>query len=70
VKAGHFYPNQIVERQFGVAATTRNWNTIEKRLGVPVTTRNWNTIEEVAKILRIPKEIRNPGTVAKNSFLL
>jgi uncharacterized protein (DUF1697 family) len=53
VNPGRFYPNQIVERQFGAAATTGNWNTIEKLLGVPVTTRNWNTIEKVAKILRI-----------------
>src|SRR6266478_7209067 len=30
VPKGHLYPNQIVERQFGVAATTRSWNTIEK----------------------------------------
>ena len=30
VKNGRFYPNQIVEKQFGVATTTRNWNTIEK----------------------------------------
>jgi uncharacterized protein (DUF1697 family) len=52
VKAGRFYPNQIGARQFGVAATTGNWNTIEKRLGVPVTPRNWNTIEKVATILR------------------
>ena len=30
VPNGHLYPNQIVEKQFGVAATTRSWNTIEK----------------------------------------
>jgi uncharacterized protein (DUF1697 family) len=30
VKNGHLYPNAIVEKQFGVAATTRSWNTIEK----------------------------------------
>jgi uncharacterized protein (DUF1697 family) len=30
VPKGHLYPNQIVEKQFGVAATTRSWNTIEK----------------------------------------
>ena len=30
IKDGRLYPNQIVEKQFGVAATTRNWNTIEK----------------------------------------
>src|SRR3979411_612660 len=30
VKNGRFYPNQIVEKKFGVATTTRNWNTIEK----------------------------------------
>jgi uncharacterized protein (DUF1697 family) len=29
-KDGRLYPNQIVEKQFGVATTTRNWNTIEK----------------------------------------
>jgi uncharacterized protein (DUF1697 family) len=28
VPKGHLYPNQIVEKQFGVAATTRSWNTI------------------------------------------
>jgi uncharacterized protein (DUF1697 family) len=28
MKNGRFYPNQIVEKQFGVAATTRSWNTI------------------------------------------
>jgi uncharacterized protein (DUF1697 family) len=28
VPNGHLYPNQIVEKQFGVAATTRSWNTI------------------------------------------
>jgi uncharacterized protein (DUF1697 family) len=30
LKNGHLYPNQIIEKKFGVAATTRNWNTIEK----------------------------------------
>jgi uncharacterized protein (DUF1697 family) len=30
VKNGRFYPNEIVEKKFGVATTTRNWNTIEK----------------------------------------
>jgi uncharacterized protein (DUF1697 family) len=30
LKDGRLYPNQIVEKQFGVATTTRNWNTIEK----------------------------------------
>ena len=30
MKDGRLYPNQIVEKQFGVAATTRTWNTIEK----------------------------------------
>ena len=30
VKNGRLYPNAIVEKKFGVAATTRNWNTIEK----------------------------------------
>jgi uncharacterized protein (DUF1697 family) len=30
VKDGRLYPNQIIEKQFGVATTTRNWNTIEK----------------------------------------
>ncbi len=28
VPNGRLYPNQIVEKQFGVAATTRSWNTI------------------------------------------
>jgi uncharacterized protein (DUF1697 family) len=30
IKAGRFYPNEIVEKRFGVASTTRNWNTIVK----------------------------------------
>jgi uncharacterized protein (DUF1697 family) len=30
LKDGRLYPNQIVEKEFGVAATTRNWNTIQK----------------------------------------
>jgi uncharacterized protein (DUF1697 family) len=30
VKNGRLYPNAVVEKQFGVAATTRSWNTIEK----------------------------------------
>ena len=30
VKNGRLYPNAIVEKQFGVPATTRSWNTIEK----------------------------------------
>jgi uncharacterized protein (DUF1697 family) len=30
VKNGRLYPNAIVEKQFGVVATTRSWNTIEK----------------------------------------
>ena len=30
VKNGRLYPNAIVEKQFGVAATTRSWNTIEQ----------------------------------------
>jgi len=30
LKNGRLYPNQIVEKQFGVSATTRTWNTIEK----------------------------------------
>jgi uncharacterized protein (DUF1697 family) len=30
VKTGRLYPNAVVEKQFGVAATTRSWNTIEK----------------------------------------
>ena len=30
VKNGRLYPNAVVEKQFGVAATTRTWNTIEK----------------------------------------
>jgi hypothetical protein len=28
MKNGRLYPNQIVEKEFGVAATTRSWNTI------------------------------------------
>ena len=30
VKNGRFYPNEIVEKEFGVSTTTRNWNTIDK----------------------------------------
>jgi uncharacterized protein (DUF1697 family) len=30
LKENPLYPNQILERQFGVATTTRTWNTIEK----------------------------------------
>jgi uncharacterized protein (DUF1697 family) len=30
LKDGRLYPNQIIEKQFGAATTTRNWNTIEK----------------------------------------
>jgi uncharacterized protein (DUF1697 family) len=30
LKNGRLYPNQIIEKRFGVATTTRNWNTIEK----------------------------------------
>ena len=30
LKSGRLYPNQIVEKQFGIPATTRTWNTIEK----------------------------------------
>ena len=30
VKDGLLYPNQIVEKKYGVATTTRNWNTIQK----------------------------------------
>jgi len=29
-KDGRLYPNQIIEKKFGVATTTRNWNTITK----------------------------------------
>jgi uncharacterized protein (DUF1697 family) len=29
-KDGRLYPNQIIEKKFGVATTTRNWNTIAK----------------------------------------
>lgn len=30
LRNGRLYPNQIIEKKFGVATTTRNWNTIEK----------------------------------------
>ena len=30
LRNGRFYPNEIIEKKFDVAATTRNWNTIEK----------------------------------------
>jgi uncharacterized protein (DUF1697 family) len=30
VKNGRLYPNAVVEKQLGVAATTRSWGTIEK----------------------------------------
>lgn len=29
-KENALYPNQVIEKQFGVATTTRSWNTIEK----------------------------------------
>jgi uncharacterized protein (DUF1697 family) len=30
VANGRLYPNEVVEKYFGIPATTRNWNTIEK----------------------------------------
>jgi uncharacterized protein (DUF1697 family) len=30
VEGGRLYPNQIIEKLFGIPATTRTWNTIEK----------------------------------------
>jgi uncharacterized protein (DUF1697 family) len=30
IENGRLYPNQIVEKLFGIPATTRTWNTIEK----------------------------------------
>ena len=30
LKENALYPNQVIEKHFGVATTTRNWNTIEK----------------------------------------
>jgi uncharacterized protein (DUF1697 family) len=30
LKQNPLYPNQVIEKQFGVATTTRNWNTILK----------------------------------------
>jgi uncharacterized protein (DUF1697 family) len=30
LKDHSLYPNQVIEKKFGVATTTRNWNTIEK----------------------------------------
>lgn len=30
VDAGGFYPNEVIEKAFGVKATTRDWATIEK----------------------------------------
>jgi uncharacterized protein (DUF1697 family) len=30
IKENALYPNQVIEKQFGVATTTRNWNTILK----------------------------------------
>jgi uncharacterized protein (DUF1697 family) len=30
LKDGRLYPNQVVEKQFGIPATTRSWNTIER----------------------------------------
>jgi uncharacterized protein (DUF1697 family) len=30
LRNGRLYPNAVVEKQFGVAATTRSWHTIEK----------------------------------------
>jgi uncharacterized protein (DUF1697 family) len=29
-KNGRLYPNAVIEKQFGIAATTRSWGTIEK----------------------------------------
>jgi uncharacterized protein (DUF1697 family) len=34
IKNGGLYPNAVVEKQFGVAATTRSWNTIEKVVNI------------------------------------
>jgi uncharacterized protein (DUF1697 family) len=28
------YPNEVIEKHFGIAATTRNWNTVEAICGV------------------------------------
>lgn len=30
LKENALYPNQVLEKEFGVATTTRSWNTIEK----------------------------------------
>ena len=30
LKKNSLYPNQVLEKEFGVATTTRSWNTIEK----------------------------------------
>jgi len=30
LKQNPLYPNQVIEKQFGIATTTRNWNTILK----------------------------------------
>jgi len=30
LKDGRLYPNQIIEKKYGIATTTRNWNTIQK----------------------------------------
>jgi uncharacterized protein (DUF1697 family) len=30
IENGRLYPNQIIEKLFGIPATTRTWNTIEK----------------------------------------
>jgi uncharacterized protein (DUF1697 family) len=34
VARGRFYPNEVVEKRLGVAATTRNWNTIVSIAGL------------------------------------
>jgi uncharacterized protein (DUF1697 family) len=30
LKESALYPNQVIEKEFGVATTTRSWNTILK----------------------------------------
>jgi uncharacterized protein (DUF1697 family) len=38
IRPNPVYPNQVVEKKFGVATTTRSWNTIEKLAALVETT--------------------------------
>jgi len=34
VKGRYGFPNNLIEKELGVAATTRNWNTVRKILAL------------------------------------